>query len=241
VAREENYDRRVYKQTYVRSLFDSIAHRYDLLNHILSSGLDVIWRRKAVNFLELLRPKSILDVACGTGDLAIEAARLSPERVIGIDISQKMLEIGRKKIMKRDLQHIITLEEGKAEQIRFEPNSFDVVMSSFGVRNFQDLEQGLKEFLRVLRVGGTAMILEFSSPQNFPFKQLYRIYSKYFLPLIGGFISRNRQAYEYLPDTISDFPWGDDFCVLLRSCGFATVRYYPLTFGIATVYLATKE
>jgi demethylmenaquinone methyltransferase/2-methoxy-6-polyprenyl-1,4-benzoquinol methylase len=165
--------RHVYEQTFVRSLFDSIAHRYDFLNHVLSSGIDILWRRRAIQLLQPFQPKHILDVATGTADLALEAVKLNPEHMIGIDISPKMLDIGRRKIRARKLEQRITLESGEAEHLRFESGSFDSVMAAFGVRNFTNLELGLKEFYRVLRIGGCAMILEFSQPKQFPIKQMF--------------------------------------------------------------------
>jgi demethylmenaquinone methyltransferase/2-methoxy-6-polyprenyl-1,4-benzoquinol methylase len=232
--------RHVYEQTFVRSLFDSIAHRYDFLNHVLSSGIDIMWRRRAIQLLLPFQPKQILDVATGTADFALEAARLNPEHITGIDISPKMLEIGRQKIRTRKLEHLITLESGEAEHLQFESGSFDTVMAAFGVRNFTDIELGLKEFYRVLRIGGCAMILEFSKPKRFPIKQLFDIYSKRFLPLIGGIVSHNRSAYEYLPSTVAEFPDGEELCALLRFVGFTTAACFPQTFGIASIYIAKK-
>jgi len=234
-------NRHVYEQAIVRSLFDSIAHRYDFLNHALSSGIDIIWRRRAVQMLQPFRPKQILDVATGTADLAIEAARLNPERIIGIDISPKMLEIGRHKIRSRKIDRLIALESGEAEHLRFESGSFDAVMAAFGVRNFTDLELGLKEFYRVLRLGGCAMILEFSKPKLFPIKQMFHYYSDYLLPLLGGVVSKNRSAYKYLPSTVAEFPNSEEFCAMLRSAGFTTATCFPQTFGIASIYIAKKE
>jgi demethylmenaquinone methyltransferase/2-methoxy-6-polyprenyl-1,4-benzoquinol methylase len=233
--------RHVYEQTFVRSLFDSIAHRYDFLNHALSSGIDILWRRRAIQLLQPFQPKHILDVATGTADLALEAVKLNPERIIGIDISPKMLDIGRRKIRVRKLEQCITLESGEAEHLRFESGSFDSVMAAFGVRNFTNLELGLKEFYRVLRIDGCAMILEFSQPKQFPIKQMFRFYSQYFLPMLGGIVSNNRSAYEYLPSTVSEFPDGEEFCALLRSVGFTTAACFPQTFGIASIYIAKKE
>jgi demethylmenaquinone methyltransferase / 2-methoxy-6-polyprenyl-1,4-benzoquinol methylase len=233
--------RQAYEQTYVRTLFDSIAHRYDFLNHALSSGIDILWRRRAIDMLRPMQPKTILDVATGTADFAIEAARLRPERITGIDISSKMLELGRNKIRSRGMENLITLETGEAEHLQFDSGSWDAVISAFGVRNFTNLDFGLKEFCRVLRSGGTAMILEFSKPKAFPIKQVYRWYSNYFLPVLGGIISNNRSAYEYLPSTVAEFPDGEEFCTLLRSAGFGSVLCSPQTFGIATIYLAKKE
>jgi demethylmenaquinone methyltransferase/2-methoxy-6-polyprenyl-1,4-benzoquinol methylase len=233
--------RHVYEQTFVRSLFDSIAHRYDFLNHVLSSGIDILWRRRAIQLLQPFQPKHILDVATGTADLALEAVKLNPEHMIGIDISPKMLDIGRRKIRARKLEQRITLESGEAEHLRFESGSFDSVMAAFGVRNFTNLELGLKEFYRVLRIGGCAMILEFSQPKQFPIKQMFHFYSQYFLPLLGGIVSNNRSAYEYLPSTVAEFPDGEEFCALLRSVGFSSAACFPQTFGIASIYIAKKE
>ena len=240
MTREEKRHRHTYPQAYVRSLFDSIAFRYDLLNHALSSGIDIFWRRRAVQMLQELHPKRILDVATGTGDMAIETVKLNPEQVIGVDISSKMLEIARAKIMKKNLGNIIALESGEAEHLRFNPGSFDIVTTAFGVRNFENLEHGLREFHRVLRSGGTAMILEFSQPSRSPVKQFYEFYSRHLLPLLGGLISRNRSAYKYLPSTIMEFPDGEEFCNCLLNAGFATAAWYPQTFGIASIYLAVK-
>jgi demethylmenaquinone methyltransferase/2-methoxy-6-polyprenyl-1,4-benzoquinol methylase len=233
--------RHVYEQTFVRSLFDSIAHRYDVLNHVLSSGIDILWRRRAIQLLQPFQPKHILDVATGTADLALEAVKLNPEHIIGIDISPKMLDIGRRKIRARKLEQRITLESGEAEHLRFESGSFDSVMAAFGVRNFTNLELGLKEFYRVLRMDGCSMILEFSQPKQFPIKQIFHFYSQYFLPLLGGIVSNNRSAYEYLPSTVSEFPDGEEFCALLRSVGFSSAACFPQTFGIASIYIAKKE
>jgi demethylmenaquinone methyltransferase / 2-methoxy-6-polyprenyl-1,4-benzoquinol methylase len=234
-------ERRVYEQVFVRSLFDSIARRYDFFNHILSSGIDILWRRRAIQLLQPFEPKQILDVATGTADLALEAVKLNPERIIGVDISSKMLDLGRHKIRSRKLEHLITLESGEAEHLRFKSKSFDVVMAAFGVRNFTDLELGLKEIHRVLRIGGRAMILEFSKPKRFPIKQLFYFYSRYCLPLLAGIISHNRSAYEYLPSTVAEFPDGEEFCSLLRSAGFTTAVCFPQTFGISSIYIAKKE
>ncbi len=241
MANYQILDRHVYEKKYVHSLFDSIAHRYDFINHILSSGIDIIWRRRAIRLLQQFQPKQILDVATGTADFAIEAVQLNPEQIIGIDISQKMLEIGRNKIQARKFEHFITLEPGEAEHLRFESGSFDLVMAAFGVRNFTNLELGLKEFYRVLHAGGNALILEFSKPKQFPIKQIFRFYSRYFLPFLGGVISNNRAAYKYLQSTIAEFPDGEEFCAILRSAGFAEVTYLPQTFGITSIYIAKKE
>jgi demethylmenaquinone methyltransferase / 2-methoxy-6-polyprenyl-1,4-benzoquinol methylase len=240
VIKAKKRNRCIYRQTYVRSLFDSIAYRYDFLNHTLSSGIDILWRRRAVRLLQHVHAKRILDVATGTADLAIESAWLNPEQVIGVDISLKMLEIARTKIIKKHLEDIIALESGEAEHLRFESCSFDVVMTAFGVRNFENLELGLREFHRVLRIGGTVMILEFSQPSRSPVKEFYWFYSRHLLPFLGGFISRNRSAYEYLPSTIMEFPGGEEFCNCLLKAGFSSATWYPQTFGIASIYIAVK-
>ena len=233
--------RSTYETSYVQSLFDSIAYRYDVLNHVLSSGIDILWRRKAIQLLAAYQPKTILDVATGTADLAIEASLLHPDSITGIDISQKMLEIGKLKIQRHGLSSVITLQLGNAEALAFASDSFDAVTAAFGVRNFSNLEKGLSEIHRVLHSGGTMMILEFSHPHNFPIKQLYGFYVEFILPALGGIISRNRAAYKYLPNTVSEFPDGEQFCDVLRSIGFAHVRSFPQTFGIATIYLAEKN
>jgi demethylmenaquinone methyltransferase/2-methoxy-6-polyprenyl-1,4-benzoquinol methylase len=231
----------VQKETEVLSLFNSIAHSYDLLNHVLSSGTDIFWRRKAVRILAPFSPRNILDVATGTGDFAIEAAKLSPERIVGLDNSAGMLEIAGKKIASRNLERTIILKQGKAEQIPFGEGSFDAVISAFGVRNFSDLERGLNEFFRVLRAGGMVLILEFSMPERFPFRQMYRFYSRHMLPLIGGLISKNRRAYKYLTESSLSFPYGSDFCGILASAGFKDISCRPLTFGVASIYTGIKS
>jgi len=240
VIKEEQPERHIYRQTQVRSLFDSIAYKYDFLNHALSFGIDILWRKRLVRLLQQAHPKRILDVGVGTADLSIETAKLNPVQIIGIDISARMLEIARDKIQKKHLTKVVALESGEAEHLRFETGTFDVVMTAFGVRNFENLELSLHEFHRVLCSGGTAVILEFSKPHRLPVKQLYQFYSRYFLPLVGGLISRNRSAYEYLPSTIQEFPDGEEFCKILSSAGFSNAAWYPQTFGIATIYMAVK-
>ena len=230
--------RTVYEQQYVRQLFDRIAPRYDLLNHLLSSGIDILWRKRAIRLLRPYGPKRILDVATGTADLAIEAMLLHPDSIRGIDIAPQMLKIGREKILRKNLSHRITLEEGSAESLPFRDEAFDAVTVAFGVRNFSNLKQGLSEMRRVLKPAGVALILEFSNPRGAPLKQLYRFYFRHILPKIGGLISKSQEAYSYLPSTVAQFPDGEDFCVILRSVGFTTVEIFPLTAGIATIYLA---
>lgn len=224
----------------VRSLFDSIAYRYDLLNHLLSGGIDFYWRRRAVEHLNDIQPKTILDVATGTADFAIATMRLKPEKVIGIDIAEAMLRIGRGKLKKRGLDNVITLYSGEAESIQFETGSFDAAIVAFGARNFEHLEKGLSEMRRVLRDGGKIVVLEFSRPRVFPFKQLYFFYLKTILPLVGKLVSKHREAYTYLPDTVMKFPEGKAFLKILQKIGFTKIEEERLTFGIATIYAGIK-
>ncbi|MBN1397815.1 MAG: bifunctional demethylmenaquinone methyltransferase/2-methoxy-6-polyprenyl-1,4-benzoquinol methylase UbiE [Bacteroidetes bacterium] len=241
MIKEDKAERKIYKQAQVRSLFDSIAGKYDFLNHTLSFGIDILWRKKLVKLLQDAHPQRILDAAVGTADLAIETARIKPTQIIGIDISQKMLDIAWSKIQNKNLTGTISLEIGEAERLRFDSCTFDAVISAFGVRNFENLKLGLCEFYRVLCKGGIVMILEFSKPKKMPVKQLYKLYSKFILPWMGGMISKNRPAYDYLPDTIREFPDGEDFCRILSDTGFSNVNCYPQTFGIASIYTAVKE
>lgn len=232
--------RTTFDQAYVRGLFDRIAPRYDLLNHLLSSGIDVLWRKKAISLLRAHQPATILDVATGTGDLAFEALRqLQSPQVIGVDVAPAMLNIGRSKAAKRGI-HGVRFSEGSAESLPFATGSFDAVTVGFGVRNFSDPDKGLREMYRVLKPGSPAVVLEFSRPRSFPIQQLYTLYSKTLLPALGGLIARDREAYEYLPETIREFPDGNDFLALLQSAGFHSTKYHPLTFGIATIYYGVK-
>lgn len=221
-------------------MFNSIAHRYDFLNHFLSAGIDYSWRKKAIRLLGRSQPKTILDVATGTADLAIEAIKINPEKITGIDIAEDMLVVGRDKISKKGLSNLITLETGDSEAIQFEDSSFDAVMVAFGVRNFENLEKGLSEMCRVIRPGGIVMILEFSKPQKFPVKQLYHFYFRYILPTLGRMISGDRAAYAYLPDSVNQFPAGSEFLRILEKTGFKKGKHIPLTFGIASIYTAEK-
>lgn len=233
-------ERRTYEHSYVRSLFNRIAPHYDFLNHFLSLGLDIRWRKKAVALLREYEPKTVLDVATGTADLALEAAKLNAVRIYGVDISPAMLEHARHKIGQKGLSHTITVEEGTAERLRFPDDTFDAVMVAFGIRNFTDLHRGLREMLRVLRPGGAMMILEFSRPRRTPFKQVYAFYFRHILPRLGGAISRSREAYQYLPSTVESFPDGEHLVRILIGEGFVGPYYLPLTLGIATIYIAEK-
>jgi demethylmenaquinone methyltransferase / 2-methoxy-6-polyprenyl-1,4-benzoquinol methylase len=228
------------QKSYVRSLFDAIAHRYDLLNHLLSGGIDFYWRRRAIRHLREIQPKRILDVATGTADFAIAALRLNPERIVGVDIAEEMLKIGREKVAKRKLDSIITLLAGEAEHLNFDTGSFDAATVAFGARNFEDLQAGLAEMRRILRPGGKIVVLEFSRPSRFPFKQAYFFYFKNILPLIGRLVSRHDTAYEYLPDTVLKFPEGEKFLGILGDVGFSSVSQERLTLGIATIYTGLK-
>jgi len=225
----------------VRSLFDSIAHRYDLLNHLLSAGVDRRWRSHAVRSLETLRPRRILDVACGTADLSIEAARLKPELIVGVDIAEQMLAAGRKKVDRLRLADLIHLETGSAEQLRFDDQSFDATMVAFGVRNFEDLGQGLAEMRRVLRAGGRIVVLEFSRPHRPPFRDIYSVYFAHILPRIGGALSGNAEAYQHLHDSVIQFPEGASFLAEMERAGFTDLSEERLTCGIATVYSGTRS
>lgn len=230
-----------HKKENIGSMFDSIAHSYDFLNHFLSLGIDRYWRRKAVNLISLTHRKcKILDVATGTGDLAIAAVKLDPVRITGIDISMKMLEKGREKINKKGLSGRINLVSGSSENMPFEDNSYDVAMVAFGVRNFSDPVKGLMEIYRVLSRGGLVMVLEFSKPDKFPLKQLYGFYFLRILPLIGRIFSGDRNAYNYLPESVHKFPDREQFLELLSNAGFSGLKYKRLTGGIASIYTGLK-
>ncbi len=228
------------KKQQVARMFDSISRRYDFLNHFLSLGIDILWRKKAIALLRDLQPKIILDVATGTGDFSIEALSLKPEKIIGIDISEGMLEVGRQKMRKKKIDPIIELRLGDSENIPFADNFFDVVIVAFGVRNFEDMKGGLTEMLRVVKPGGKVIVLEFSRPSKFPMKQLYNVYFTTILPLIGRWISRDQAAYRYLPESVQAFPDGKDFVKILSDIGYKNPQCNPLTFGISSLYWGTK-
>jgi len=228
------------KRERVEEMFDSIATRYDLLNKVLSAGIDRSWRKKAIDELIAIKPTAILDIATGTADLALECMRLKPAEIIGIDISNKMLDIGRHKIMAKGYQGIIRLEQADSEQLPYDDARFDAITVAFGVRNFEHLEEGLKEMYRVLRPGGKVVILEFSQPDRFPVKQFYNFYSYKVMPKIGQMLSKERSAYEYLPASVAAFPYGKNFLSILTKTGFGDTKSIPLTFGIASIYTGIK-
>lgn len=229
------------KKAQVERMFDNIAPKYDLLNRVLSLGIDVSWRKRAISYLKKEQPKTILDVATGTADVAILTAKtLHPERIVGIDIANQMLEIGRDKIAASQLADVISLETGDSENLRFADGSFDAVTVAFGVRNFENLEKGLAEMCRVLRPGGRVVILEFSRPHVFPFKQLYNAYFRYVLPLIGRLTSRDTRAYAYLFESVQSFPEGNQMCEILIKTGYQNPQFERLTLGICSIYSAVK-
>ncbi len=222
-------------------MFDSIAWRYDFLNHLLSLGIDRSWRKKAISIIgESCRNPRIIDVATGTGDLAIEAASLNPAGITGIDISEKMLELARRKADAQNLSGLIEFKLCSSENISFEDDSFDVAMVAFGVRNFSDPLKGLTEMGRILHRGGLIIVLEFSKPDGTFFKHIYELYFRNVLPLIGGIFSRNRKAYKYLNQSVMKFPESDEFLVMLEKSGFSEVRQTRLTKGIASIYTGIK-
>ena len=228
------------KKEEVAEMFNNIAVKYDFLNHFLSLGIDHIWRYKAINELKEIQPKRILDLATGTGDFAIAALRLKPEQIIGMDISAGMLEVGKTKMLKKEYNHIIDMRLGDSENLPFEDNYFDALTVGFGVRNYENLEKGLSEMLRVVRPGGKLVILEFSKPKKFPIKQVFTFYSKYFIPFFGKRISKDEKAYAYLPESVAAFPEGKDFEDVLRKLQYQNVKSKLVSGGIATIYSGTK-
>lgn len=229
------------KKEQVAGMFDNIAFRYDFLNRFLSAGLDKKWRKKAIQQLKEIHPSSLLDVATGTGDVAIMAAKILPlDHVIGIDISEGMLEIGRKKIAASHLENTIVLKQGDSEAIQFPENTFDAVTVAFGVRNFQDLEKGLTEIKRVLKPGGKLVVLEFSKPSSPLVKALYNIYMKLVTPNVGKLFSKNKKAYKYLDESIQKFPEGNEFIKVLHSTGYTNYYFKKLSLGICSIYCGTK-
>jgi demethylmenaquinone methyltransferase/2-methoxy-6-polyprenyl-1,4-benzoquinol methylase len=229
------------KKEQVADMFNNISKTYDFLNHFLSLGIDVLWRKMAINELKASQPKLILDVATGTGDFAFEALSiLKPEKIIGVDISQGMLDIAQQKINKRGLNAQFSVKLGDSEKLPFDAGEFDAVTVAYGVRNFEHLETGLADIRRVLKPGGKAVILEFSKPKVFPVKQLYKLYFNYITPGIGKLFSKDARAYSYLPESVAAFPDGAAFIGLMDKVGFKNTKYRPLAFGICSIYTGVK-
>ena len=229
------------KKEQVAQMFDTISGNYDSLNRVISFGIDVKWREKVLKIVSDSKPKIILDIATGTGDLAILMAQSNAEKIIGLDISAGMLEVGRKKIEDKKLSNIIELVLADSENMPFEDNYFDAITVGFGVRNFENLEKGFAEILRVLKPNGVFVILETSVPVKTPYKQGYRFYSKYILPIIGKLFSKDNSAYGYLSESAAVFPFGEALNNILRKIGFINVVAMPQTFGVATIYSASKK
>ncbi|MBD0825257.1 bifunctional demethylmenaquinone methyltransferase/2-methoxy-6-polyprenyl-1,4-benzoquinol methylase UbiE [Aestuariibaculum marinum] len=228
------------KKEQVTQMFDTISGDYDGLNRVISFGIDIKWRNKVVKMVKETNPDTILDIATGTGDLAINLSETNATKIVGLDISSGMLEIGKEKVKKKGLDNRIEMILGDSENMPFEDNTFDAITVSFGVRNFETLENGLKDILRVLKPGGTFVILETSIPTKTPYKQGYNFYSKNILPLIGKIFSKDRSAYKYLSESASAFPYGEALNNILRKVGFINVEDYPQTFGVATIYKSSK-
>lgn len=228
------------KKEEVAQMFDNISEKYDYLNHLLSLGIDKLWRRSAVKILKTYNPKAILDVATGTGDFAIASLKLKPESIIGVDISKGMIDKGKEKLCRRGIQDKIVLQIGDSENLEFKDGTFDGLTVAFGVRNFEDLEKGLSEMKRVLKEGAPAIIIEFSKPKKFPIKQTFHLYSKFIIPRIGKSVSKDDAAYAYLPESVAAFPEGEEFLRILGKVGYKNVRRRPVSGGIATIYIGEK-
>jgi len=228
------------KKQQVRTMFNRIAPRYDLLNRVLSLGIEVYWRNRAIRELKKYHPKTIIDVACGTGDFSIAALKAHPEKVTGIDISEDMIRIGQKKIEKKGLAPTIELLKGDSENLQFAEQSFDACTVAFGVRNFENLGKGLGEIYRVLKPGAPVIVLEFSKPRVFPVKQLYNFYFSTILPFAGRLLSKDAKAYTYLYESVKQFPEGNDFMAHLQQAGFKHCYFKRLTFGICSLYIGEK-
>jgi demethylmenaquinone methyltransferase/2-methoxy-6-polyprenyl-1,4-benzoquinol methylase len=234
-------DSEVEKKKQVEQMFDNISGNYDGLNRVISFGIDLKWRRKVIEMVKKTNPKYILDVATGTGDLAIAMADSDAEKIIGLDISAGMLQVGKDKIQKKELNKRIEMVQADSENLPYPDHTFDAITVAFGVRNFENLEKGLSEIYRVLSPGGIFVVLETSVPTKFPFKQGYRVYSNYILPIIGKLFSKDKSAYQYLSESASVFPYGEKFNNILRKTGFTEVENLPQTFGVSTIYSATKK
>lgn len=235
------YGNKTPKGKQVERMFDNIAHSYDLLNHWLSFGIDRRWRRKTIDVLKSLPHEHLLDVATGTGDFAMLACRLlSPQKIVATDLSEGMMDVGRNKVNKAGMGAVIEFRKEDCMKLSFADNSFDAVTVAYGVRNFENLEEGLREMWRVLRTGGHVVILELCTPQHFPMKQLFGIYAHVLMPMLGRLISKDRRAYKYLPATMEVFPQGEVMQKILSNCGYKNVRFHRFTFGLSTMYLAEK-
>ena len=235
------YSETASKKEEVAEMFNNISGRYDFLNHFLSVGIDKRWRKKAIQELKELKPDRILDIATGTGDFALASLKLKPKEVVGVDISQGMLDVGKEKMKRKGVDHVVRMELGDSENLPFEDDYFDGITVGFGVRNFENLEQGLSEMLRVLRPGGKAVILEFSKPKQFPIKQLFGFYSKRMIPFFGRLISKDKRAYTYLPESVEAFPEGVAFENILKKVGYCSIRSRKVSGGIATIYIGIKQ
>ena len=233
-------DSNLNKKKQVEQMFDTISTNYDGLNRVISFGIDVKWRKKVIEMVSATNPEAVLDIATGTGDLAISLAKTGAKRIVGLDLSEGMLAVGREKIADEKLTGKIEMIQGDSEALPFEDNSFDAITVAFGVRNFENLEKGLSEIFRVLKKGGIFVILETSVPTKFPFKQGYNFYTKNLLPLIGKMFSKDKVAYSYLSESAAAFPYGDELNNILRETGFIDVRHHPQTMGVATIYSASK-
>lgn len=229
------------KKEEVRGLFNKIAHKYDYLNHFLSLGIDRSWRRKLRKQLAPHQPAFIIDVATGTADLAIELVKLNPDKIIGVDIADTMLDYGRKKLTRKGLDKIITLEQGDSENLRFDDNTFDAAVVSYGVRNFENPVKGMKEICRVLKPGGALMVLEFGMPHKFPVKQAYGLYFNYLLPVWGRIFSGSYESYKYLPESVKSFPYAGGFLNWMHEAGFEKTNHRFFTFGITYLYQGFKK
>ncbi len=228
------------KKEQVATMFDNISKNYDGLNRVISFGIDVSWRKKVIKIVSKNNPQQLLDIATGTGDLALMMSKLNPQRIVGLDISEGMLEVGRQKIAAANLSDKIEMVVGDSENMPFEDNTFDAITVSFGVRNFANLDKGLTEIRRVLKPNGTFVILETSNPTKFPFKQGYKFYTSFILPIIGKIFSKDKVAYSYLCESANSFPFGEALDNILKKNGFINTEYKPVTFGVATIYSATK-
>ncbi|MFA9289898.1 MAG: bifunctional demethylmenaquinone methyltransferase/2-methoxy-6-polyprenyl-1,4-benzoquinol methylase UbiE [Solirubrobacteraceae bacterium] len=234
------YSKEGSKKTQVETMFDNVAFTYDILNRILSFNIDIYWRNILVDLIKGLKNNKILDIATGTGDLAITIAKKIKTEVTGFDLSQNMLSVADKKVKKENLSKYVSLIHGDAENMPFNENEYDIVTVSFGVRNFENLDKGLTEIYRVLKLNGSLFILEFSQPENFIFKKLYFFYFTKILPFIGGILSKDKYAYSYLPSSVYNFPHGEQMLAILSKNGFKNTSFKKLTFGIASIYIAKK-